>query len=774
MPDIGLKIGLEGEKAFKKSLSEINSSFRVLGSEIKLVSSQFDKTDKSEEAVAARSRVLNKEIAAQKDKISMLESALKNASDSFGTADKRTQNWQVQLNNAKAELNKLEGELKDNEKALDDVADEFDDAEKQADDFGDEVKQTGKQADDAESKFKKVGKALATIGKAMATATAAIGTAAVAAGKKLVDLAGETAEQGDEVDKMSQKLGMSAEAYQKWDYVLGQAGTDITSMTTGMKTLTNKIDDAKNGSEKAQGMFSKLGISMSDLQTMSREDIFAATIKGFQGMSDSTERAALANDLFGKSGQNLTPLFNESAESTEALMQAAEDLGFVMSNKAVKASADYKDSLQTLSKTFSGVKNNIVAELLPGLTSITDGLALLLTGSDGAKEKIQSGAQEIVDQMKILFPQVGDILMTLIETAGEVAPELIGSLVSGLTSGLPQIVESAGMIALSFLSSLLESLPRISDGAVSVVMTLATSILDNLPKILDVACQVIVSLANGLSSNLDRLVPSVLSTVVQVCTTLTDNLPLILDAALRLVLALAQGILQSIPQLVSQLPALIDSILVFLSQATPQIISAGIQLLGALVADLPSIISSILRAIPQILSSIFSAFSSGYASMADVGKNLVIGLWNGIVSLADWLWQSVFGWISGIWNGIKDFFGIHSPSKQMGWIGEMLVKGMADSIDENADEAVDAAENMSKGVLSAFDDLNSDLSVGVPTDFSVSGNGRMNTADRSQTVTIALNISTFNNYGVEDIRQLTNEVMVTANDFMRRRQLAYG
>ena len=56
MPDIGLKIGLEGEKAFKKSLSDINSSFRVLGSEMKLVSSQFDKTDKSEEAVAARSK----------------------------------------------------------------------------------------------------------------------------------------------------------------------------------------------------------------------------------------------------------------------------------------------------------------------------------------------------------------------------------------------------------------------------------------------------------------------------------------------------------------------------------------------------------------------------------------------------------------------------------------------------------------------------------------------------------------------------------------------
>ena len=69
---------------------------------------------------------------------------------------------------------------------------------------------------------------------------------------------------------------MSAEAYQEWDYVLGQAGVDITSMTTGLKTMTNQIDDAKNGSVKAQERFAKLGISLNDLNTMSREDIFAS------------------------------------------------------------------------------------------------------------------------------------------------------------------------------------------------------------------------------------------------------------------------------------------------------------------------------------------------------------------------------------------------------------------------------------------------------------------------------------------------------------------
>ena len=78
--------------------------------------------------------------------------------------------------------------------------------------------------------------------------------------------------------------------------------------------------------------------------------------------------------------------------------------------------------------------------------------------------------------------------------------------------------------------------------------------------------------------------------------------------------------------------------------------------------------------------------------MADVGKNLVKGLWEGIQSLAGWIWDKVSSWASDLWSGIKNFFGIHSPSREMAWVGEMLVKGLSGSIEENGDEAVKAAE----------------------------------------------------------------------------------
>ena len=73
--DFGLKIGLEGEKEFKKALTEINQTFKVLGSEMKLVESQFSKNDGSAEALAARHKALTDQVEAQRKKVEMLKQA---------------------------------------------------------------------------------------------------------------------------------------------------------------------------------------------------------------------------------------------------------------------------------------------------------------------------------------------------------------------------------------------------------------------------------------------------------------------------------------------------------------------------------------------------------------------------------------------------------------------------------------------------------------------------------------------------------------------------
>ena len=161
----------------------------------------------------------------------------------------------------------------------------------------------------------------------------------------MINGATATAQYGDEIDKTSQKIGFGTEAYQKWDYAMQIAGTSMKDCSIGLKTMTNKIDDALNGSSNAIGMFEKLGISVDDLKGKTREDIFGMVVSGLQNTTDELTKAAIANDVFGRSGQELMPLFNETTENTQKLLEEAEKYGMVMSESAVKNSANFNDSL---------------------------------------------------------------------------------------------------------------------------------------------------------------------------------------------------------------------------------------------------------------------------------------------------------------------------------------------------------------------------------------------------------------------------------------------
>jgi len=231
----GLKIGLEGEREFKQSLREINQNFKVLGSEMKLLESQFDRNDKSMEALTARKESMNKAVDEQRDKISTLEKALQNATDSFGANDKRTQAWAIQLNNAKAELNNMERELDKTTTALENAGDGFEEAKGEVGDFSDEVKNAADVAEDADSSFSALGATLKTVGIAVGAAVVAIGAAAGAAGKALYDMAKDTANLGVEANLTAQKMGMSRQGVQEWDYILNQSVAALYNLSYGMR-----------------------------------------------------------------------------------------------------------------------------------------------------------------------------------------------------------------------------------------------------------------------------------------------------------------------------------------------------------------------------------------------------------------------------------------------------------------------------------------------------------------------------------------------------------
>lgn len=820
--EIKTKVAIDGEKEYKESLKNINSALGTLKSELKLVESQYAGQANSYAALSAKGDVLSRMYDQQKEKVKaaaeQLEKAKKAQSDyadkmasaqseisrcesalaalgnktgdtseeqkklteelerakneladaerGYDATGRSVNSYQTQVNNAETELNKLGSEIDKNNGYLEEAEKSSDGCAKSIDEYGKEVKEASEETSDFSDKLKN---GLVTGAKAAAAAVAAVATAAVATGKAVWDAANKTAEAGDAIDKTSQKIGISAEAYQEWSYVFERSGANVDNLQTGMKKLSGVITDAASGSASAAEKLSAVGLSIDELNGKSQEQQLQLVISALQDMGSGAERTAAANDLLGKSAVDMAAVLNMTAEDTEALKQEARDYGMIMSNEAVAASAAFEDSLTRLNNTMTGVKNGMVGELLPGITEIMDGLADLIAGNDEAGEKIESGVTSVIQTISGSIPKVVNLISTIAAAVLKSAPSIIGALadgilsslpeitsvvteivtelVAGLVTLLPQVAEAGAQMLAGLVQGIGEALPTLIPAAVEAVTQLVQALVDNVPLLIDAALQLVQGLAEGVleaipvllealpelieslvTTLLDAIpqiietgvelltalvenLPEIITTICEVLpqiiestiTTLLDHLPEIVEAGVKLLTALITNLPQIILTIVQALPQIITAVINALVNNIPKIIETGVKLLTALITNLPQIIAEIVRAMPQIITGIVNALGEGVSQVAEVGANLVRGLWDGIQSLAGWLWDKVSGWISSIWDGITDFFGIHSPSTQMAWVGEMLVEGLAGAVDKDGKKAVNAIGGMSEQMLDEVD-----------------------------------------------------------------------
>ncbi len=563
-----------------------------------------------------------------------------------------------------SQIQQLSGELKDNKGKLAE-------AEKAADELDQTIDDLGDSEQDTEKKTSKLGETLKsglTVAATAAAAAVAAATAAVVgcvAG--VVKATAETAEYGDNIDKMSQKLGMSAEAYQEWDFIMQHNGSSIDSMTTSMKKLSEAVVDQSDKSVKA---FDKLGISMDDAAKMSQEELFSATITALQGMESSSERTALATDLLGKSAMELGPLLNMSAEETEAMRQQVHDLGGVMSDESVKASAAYQDSLQNMQTAFGGVTRNLTSQFMPAITNVMDGVTALVSGDSSGIGLITEGLRGFTEQFNVLIPQITST-----------AEQLLPVIVDAITSNLPLLLGSAATIITALAQGLLDNLPTIISIAGDIILQLADALLGMLPQIVSTGLQIIAQLAVGIAQALPTLIPTVVDVVLQIVDTLIDNIDVLIDAAIAIIMALSDGLIASLPILIEKTPEIVQKLVTALVNNAPKLLKSAVELIGklasGLVSNLPKIVSAgwdivkslasgilqmdgkIISAAKDIISSITTKFKELPAKALQWGKDMIQNFINGIKNLA----SSVGDAVSGVASSIKSILGFSEPEK---------------------------------------------------------------------------------------------------------------
>ena len=851
--NFGLKIGLEGEKEFKKALTEINQSFKVLGSEMKLVESQFSKNDDSADALAARHKVLTEQVEAQRKKVVMLKQALANAAESFGENDRRTQAWQIQLNNAQAALNGMERELSDNEEAMDRLGKEMDDTGDSADDLEEELDDAGVAADDSEGKFSKLGGTLKTVGVAMGACVAAAAAAAVSLGKAVIEAYGEYEQLVGGVDTLFQKSSGKLQEYAANAYkTAGMSANDYMSTVTSfsaslIQSLGGDTEAAvkyadmaiTDMADNANKMGTDIGLIQNAYQGFAKQNYtMLDNLKlGYGGTKEEMER--LLADATAISGIEYD--ISSYADVVDAIHVIQESMG-VAGATAAEAEHTIEGSLNSMKAAVANLVvgfgnadadieqlcNNVVDAFQDVLTNITpvieNIIAALPTALNALLETVGELLPTLLETVVDLFSQVLNTLLTLLPELIPVVIEALLTIVNTLIENLPLLVEAAIQIVMSLVQGIGQALPTLIPAAIQAIITIVQSLIDSLPMILDAALQLITGLADGLLAAIPVLIaalpeiilsiinfildaiPQIIETGIQLLTSLVAALPeiitaiveaipqiisgiieavlsaipQIIQAGIDLLISLVQALPQIITTIVSAIPDIISGIVNAVINNIPLIVQAGIELLTSLIKNLPTIIVEIVKAVPQIITGIVNALGKGVSQLAEVGVNLVKGLWQGIQSLASWLWDKVSGWISSIWDGICDFFGIHSPSDEMAWIGEMLVKGLSGSIDANGGEAVKAAEAMSEDINDVMHGLAKDMETALPTDFNVDGNvhgtvsGGIADSAKISGLQLVLNITNFNNYSTEDIQQLTNEIMVTAGQFAKRKGVVFA
>ena len=677
------QIILEGEKEYRSACKGINTSLREIGSEMKLATAEFGDNAESIDALTRKQDILKKSLEEQAKKAKAAEDALKKMRDGgIEPTNPAYQKMQTALNNTKADMVKIQKEIDD----------------------------TSEKLKKSKIDWESVGDTVGKVGKAIGAGVAAMGAAIGAAAGAFLGLAESTREARVNMGKLETGFttaGHSAEDAKKtYTELYGVLGDDgqATEAAAHLAKLTKNEKELATWTDIATGVYATFGDSLpiENLTEAANETAKTGAITG--GLADALNWAGVSEDEFQASLDKCSTEQERQALITKTLnglySDAAEKYREVNGDiiDAQKATASLNSAMAELGVIAEPIVTKLkqlAAELLQQITPfvelIGNGLVGALTGAEGAAQQFTDG---LLGMVTFAIQKLTEMLPTFINFAFQ----MIANIATGIAQALPTLVPSLVQLVADIVQVLIDNIPLLIDAALQLVTGLAQGIINAIPVLVAALPTLITSLIDGLLSSIPQIIqagidlltslitalPEIIATIVAaipeiingIITALLENIPLIIQAGIDLLVALIQALPQIITTIVQAIPQIISGIVNALVQNIPQIIQAGVQLFVALIQNLPTIIAEIVKAVPQIVSGIVSAFGSLVGEMVKAGANLLHGLWEGISSAAGWLWEKVSGWASSLVDGIKNFFGIHSPSTVFAEIGTNMGEGV--------------------------------------------------------------------------------------------------
>ena len=469
---LGESLRGDKEQKYKQSIDQLNASIDVLDAQMRKVAAEYEDSADSADLMAKKNDILTQKIIQQANKVDLLESAFKNATEYYEIGAVETSRWEKELANAEAELYKMENQLKRNTEQMAKANEETGESAQSMGEIGDAAEEAGKGmgnlGDVVNGLTSKLGIQLPdsmktsmngmlqldTTTVAVAGGFAAVAAAIVKAEKALISMTKEAASNADDLLTLASVTGTTTDSVQELNYMADLTDVSFDRIKDSLKETTNKMQEAATGTGDAYEAYKRLKVEITntDGSLRSAQDVFYDTIDALGEMKNKTERDALAMDLMSESAQELNPLIELGSEKMQEYAQEAHDMGYVLDRDALKSLQAVDDAYARLQNTQEGVKNQLSAEFAPYLEEFYGDVTTMV--KDGGKALKDSG---IVDSFGMLLDAVGDILNPM--------SDLSNNRVPALTKALQPLAKVMALIADA--AELIKGVINISSGHIS-------------------------------------------------------------------------------------------------------------------------------------------------------------------------------------------------------------------------------------------------------------------------------------------------------------------
>jgi phage-related protein len=528
------------------------------------------------------------------------------------------------------------------------------------------------------------------------------------------------------------------------------------------------IIDAREATVNYQDAVAGVGAAMEPLQTTMtnfKANLISGVSPALQELSD-----AFMDVIAGADGAE-EGIASAVTGLVDTVSSMASDLLPQLLEMGTQILGGIMQGLAQSTPTLMATVSDMILQLIQAITAFLPQFAeAAVTIAGSIVTQLTAFVPQLLQAATTLLMAIVDAVPMIVNTLVPMLPQLITAIVTALLGAVPQLLQAATTLLMAIVNALPTIITALTAALPQILTAITNCLQASIPVLLQAAITLLMAIVDALPTIIDALVAAIPVIITTLVDFFTNNIDTILDAAIQLLMALVDAIPEILVALGNALPQIISAILNAVVDAVPKLLKKSRELfgkimeaLGELLGKLPGkmleVRDSIVNGIRNSLGSIGSAAADIVSAiwdhikelpgmMLDVGRDLVEGLWNGISDMVGWIGDKISGFGDSVLGGLKDFFGIASPSKVMrDEVGKFLPAGIAIGIEDSTLSAVKSVRSMADKLRNtAVESLN-----------GMTSGAAYRMQQNPMTATVRKNAAVVNNYYKTDNSRTVNQ-----------------